>query len=184
MNTRFQNHSQAIDHQHCPWCCDQGLLPVGTEPSVYMHKAEKRTIHVEQYGPCPNCEIGLAMEQAHWKRGYWQGRDISHIEKQCRCGQEANTAESRAAWEKAKEFLNNGLKETVPASQWPGGGEAEQPRGASPPDRLGGVPPGSTPEPEPSHHRCETYEGQDMPWPQSTCEGCNPKFPDEEEMTL
>ena len=62
------------ERETCDWCFDEGLVTVGTRP--------EGNGHLDMYGPCPYCEIGLKIEFPEKSRrppwgpeGYWQGRD-------------------------------------------------------------------------------------------------------------
>lgn len=193
VSTRYRNGKDTPyhDRQHCPWCCDQGMVPTGTVRSSSSYKGEAREAQVEVYGPCPNCELGLAMEMEHWPRGFWQGRSID-IKKNCGCdAAPAPREQVRAAFEAAKEFLRTGLLEPEPEAPRikrdpgqrlsPGGGGGS--RLALPPPRndLPADPPApEPPKPEAKDHRCSAHDGKNMPWPESTCESCHPI----EEITL
>lgn len=211
ISTRYRNGKDTPGHekQHCPWCCDQGLVPTGTERSASSYKGETHEAHVEQYGPCPHCEIGEAMEMSYWPRGFWQGRAID-IEKQCSCRDAPAPREQvRAAFDRAKEFLRTGILEPEadaprirrdPGQRLsPGGGGGSRialpsrsqvppdpaPESAPLPPRADipiDLPPRPKPEPkpEPGDHRCSAHDGKNMPWPESTCESCHPA----EEITL
>jgi hypothetical protein len=52
----------------CRTCLDMGWVLTYLRPGGF-----------EEYGPCPDCETGKKMEGLVYPRGYWQGRDASHV---------------------------------------------------------------------------------------------------------
>lgn len=99
--------------QACPYCLDAGFLVVGTRRVEYLRyfdafgrrcatrdrngRVEQGAYDVDEYGPCPFCEVGRRQEfpsepktQAEAVRrispawgaeGFWRGRDTSHLQR-------------------------------------------------------------------------------------------------------
>lgn len=176
--------------QHCTWCCDLGVVPVGTERrNIYRRKVVpnetggrevKRVLDGEYdeevWGPCPMCMKGFKMEFPEgekWPwggRGFWQGRPTRGIVKQCRCDAPASSPEQvKAGMAAVRQAMDKALTTPDPAVQRvtrdPVVQIVRDAVGAPARALVAAVA-------EPDHHRCVGQGGTDMPWPESECEFC------------
>lgn len=92
---------------HCPYCCNEGMVPVNLRPSPKVlglhqgrpifHATENtggedwREYAAEEYGPCPACTRGHAIETQRWPSGFWKGRPWwLSLHATCRCKADAS----------------------------------------------------------------------------------------------
>jgi hypothetical protein len=113
----------------------------------------------EEFGPCPNCELGKRTEEKQWWNGYWRGR-ATRIHRTCACNTRVSTDEEARQWlEMVGKIVGKPIEGKTEE-------QVEEER-ESLRETL------AEPAPE-SSHVCPSYNGRTVPWSQQECAACTP----------